>query len=60
MFIPGDLILRRVVGNMRSPSWEGPYRVTSIVETGAYWLEDLDEVVVPQPWNANNLRKYYC
>ena len=41
------------------PNWKGPYRVTSIAGTGAYRLEDLDKVVVPQPWNVNNLRKYY-
>ena len=25
----------------------------------AYYLEDLEENVVPRPWNVNNLRRYY-
>ncbi|XP_075658925.1 uncharacterized protein LOC142628770 [Castanea sativa] len=56
VFIPGDLVLHKVVRNLRNPfwgklgpNWEGPYRVTSIAEMGAYRLEDLDGVVVPRP-----------
>ena len=41
------------------PNWEGLYRVTFVAGIGAYRLGDLNEVVVPQPWNVNNLRKYY-
>jgi len=26
---------------------------------GAYYLENLDENIVPRPWNVNNLRMYY-
>ena len=36
-FVPGDLVLRKVMGNTRflslvklGPTWEGPYRVTSV------------------------------
>ena len=53
-FVPGDLVLRKVMGNTRDssrgklgPTWEGFYRVTSIVGKGAYRLEDLDENPVP-------------
>ena len=53
---PGDLVLRKVVGTAKNPSWgklgpnwEGPYRITSVVGIGAYYLEDLDEKVVPRP-----------
>lgn len=53
-FVSGDLVLRKVKGNTRDPSWgklgstwEGPYRVTSIIGKGAYKLEDLDENLVP-------------
>ena len=63
---PGDLVLRKVLGTMKNPAWgklgpnwEGPYRITSLVGIGAYFLEDLDEHVIPHPWNVNNLRKYY-
>ena len=63
---PGDLVLRKVLGTARNPAWgklgpnwEGPYRITSVAGIGAYFLEDLDEHVVPRPWNVNNL-KMYC
>ena len=63
---PGDLVMRKILGSAKNPSWgklgpswEGPYRVTSVVGIGAYYLEDLDEKTVPRPWNVNNLRRYY-
>ena len=63
---PGDLVLRKVVGMAKNPAWgklgpnwEGPYRITSIAGIGAYYLEDLDENVIPYPWNVNNLQCYY-
>ena len=62
-----DLVLRKAVGNMRdsnagklAPTWEGPYRVTSIAGAGAYYLEDLDERPLSRPWNVHNLKKFYC
>ena len=43
-------MLRKVLGNTRDPvmgklgpTWEGPYRITSIAGVGAYWLKYLDE-----------------
>ena len=63
---PGDLVLRRVVGTAKNPAWgklgpnwEGPYHITSEASIEAYFLEDLDEHVVPRPWNVNNLKRYY-
>ena len=63
---PGDLVLRKVVGNTKNPAWEklgpnweGPYRITSVARIGAYYLEDLDERAVLHPWNVNNLKRYY-
>ena len=63
---PGDLVLRKVVGSAKNPAWgklgpnwEGPYRITSNAGIGAYFLEDLDGLVVPRPWNVNNLKMYY-
>ena len=63
---PGDLVLRKVLGTAKNPvwgklgpNWEGPYRITSSAGIGAYFLEDLDEHVIPRPWNVNNLRMYY-
>ena len=62
----GDLVLREVLGIAKNPTWgklgpnlEGPYRITLVARIGAYYLEDLEEKVVPRPWNVNNLRKYY-
>ena len=53
---PGDLVLRKVVGTAKNPAWgklgpnwEGPYRITSNAGIGAYFLEDLDEHVIPRP-----------
>lgn len=40
-------------------NWEGLYRVTAIVETGAYYLEDMDERPLPRLWNVQNLKKNY-
>ena len=63
---PGDLVLRKVVGAAKNlawgklgPNWEEPYRITSEAGIGAYFLEDLDEHVIPHPWNVNNLNRYY-
>ena len=63
---PGDLVLRKALGTAKNPAWgklgpnwEGPYRITSLAGIGAYFLEDLDERVIPRPWNVNNLRRYY-
>ena len=63
---PGDLVLRKVVGTAKNPAWgklgpnwEGPYRIISNAGIGAYFLEDLDEHVIPRPWNVNNLKRYY-
>ena len=65
-FSAGDLVLRKVVGNIRgvgagklAQTWEGPYRVTAIASAGAYYLEDLDERPLPRPWNVHNLKKFY-
>ena len=53
---PGDLVLWRVMGIAKNPAWgklrpnwEGPYHITSKVSIETYFLEDLDEYVVPRP-----------
>ena len=52
----GDLVLRKVLGVAKNPAWgklgpnwDGPYRITSVVGIGAYYLEDLEENAVPRP-----------
>ena len=64
--VPGDLVLRKVLGTAKNPAWgklglnwEGPYHITSMAGIGAYFLKDLDEHVIPRPWNVNNLKRYY-
>ena len=64
--VPGDMVLRKVLGTAKNPAWgklgpnqEGPYRITSMAGIGAYFLENLDEFVIPRPWNVNNLKMYY-
>ena len=54
-------MLRKVVGTAKNPSWgklgpnwEGPYCITFVAGIGVYFLEDLDENVLPYPWNVNN------
>ena len=63
---PGDLVLRKVLGNTKNPTWgklrpnwEEPYHITSMARICAYYLEDLDEKTVLHPWNVNNLKRYY-
>ena len=64
--VPGDLVLRKVLSTAKNPAWgklgpnwEGPYRITLVAGIGAYFLEDLDEHVMPHPWNVNNLKRYF-
>ena len=53
---PGDMALRKVLGSAKNPAWgklgsnwEGPYRITSVVGIGAYYLKDLDEKAILCP-----------
>ncbi|KAL0416876.1 UNVERIFIED_CONTAM: hypothetical protein Slati_3519500 [Sesamum latifolium] len=63
-FQVGDLVLRRVdalkpIGKL-DPTWEGPYKVTSVIGKGAYELEDPEGRPLPRPWNVHNLKKYFA
>ena len=64
--VPDDLVLRKVLGTTKNPTWgklgpnwEGPYRITSVAGIKVFFLEDLDERVIPHLWNVNNLKMYY-
>jgi hypothetical protein len=63
-FRPDDLVLRKVdptgkkIGKL-GPNWEGPYRVLSHSKGGSYRLTTLRGKHVPNPWNAEHLKKYY-
>ena len=59
-------MLKKVLGIVKNPAWgklkpnwEGSYRITSVAGIDAYYLENLDENVVPRPCNVNNLKMYY-
>ena len=65
-FNTGDLVLRKAVESMRdtnvgklTQTWEEPYRITAIASVGEYYLEDIEEIPLPRPWNAYNLKKFY-
>ena len=65
-FIPGDLVLKKVIPATRIPSsgslgdkWEGPYIVDSVSMRGAYKLKTEDGIPLKNPWNADHLKKYY-
>ena len=57
-------MLRKVLGTTKNPTWrklgpnwEGPYRITSLTSIGAYFLEDLDERVIPRPRECKQPKK---
>ena len=52
-------IAKNPIWGKLGPNWEGPYRITSVVGIGAYYLEDLEERVISRSWNVNNLRRHY-
>ena len=63
-FQVGDLVLRKAdilkqPGKLQ-PNWEGPYKIIKASTNGSYALEDQYGTKVKRPWNAKNLRKYYC
>ncbi|XP_070032540.1 uncharacterized protein [Nicotiana tomentosiformis] len=66
-FKVGDLVLRKMTQNTREvnagklgPTWEGPYRVSTITGKGSYELENQDGVKLPCSWNMTHLKRYYC
>ena len=62
----GDLVLREVTLSTKElnagklgPTWEDSYRVVKVSRPRSYWLEDMGEKALPQPWNAECLKIYY-
>jgi hypothetical protein len=42
-----------------SSPWEGPFIIVDVAAPGAYVLAEVDGVMIPNTWNADQLRKYY-
>ncbi|XP_077237295.1 uncharacterized protein LOC143878966 [Tasmannia lanceolata] len=61
----GDLVLRRAeVSDPRNSgklasTWEGPYRVSRILQPRSYQLESLEGDPIPRTWHISNLKKFY-
>jgi hypothetical protein len=59
----GDLVLKKDIcttdKNKFSTPWEGPFIVVDAVAPGAYVLVEVDDNMLPNMWNADQLRKYY-
>jgi hypothetical protein len=60
----GDLELKKGIcttDKYKFPSsWEGPFIVVDVVAPGAYVLAEVDDVMLPNTWNADQLCKYYA
>jgi hypothetical protein len=59
----GDLVLKKDIyikdKHKFSTPWEGPFIVVDVVAPGAYVLAEVDGGMLPNTWNADQLRKYY-
>jgi hypothetical protein len=42
-----------------STPWEGAFIIVDVAATGAYVLAEMDGDMLPNTWNADQLRKYY-
>jgi hypothetical protein len=59
----GDLVLKKDIRSREkhkylSP-WEGPFIIVDVAALGAYVLAEVDGAMLPNIWNADQLRKYY-
>jgi hypothetical protein len=59
----GDLVLKKDIRTRDkhkfSSPWEGPFIIVDVVAPGVYVLEEVDGAMLPNTWNADQLRKYY-
>jgi hypothetical protein len=59
----GDLVLKKDIHTKDkhkfSTPWEGPFIIVDIAAPGAYVLAEVDSGMLPNTWNADQLRKYY-
>jgi hypothetical protein len=59
-----DLVLKKDIHTKDkhtfSYPWDGPFIVVDIAALGAYILAEVDDDMLPNTWNADQLRKYYA
>jgi hypothetical protein len=59
----GDLVLKKDIHTKDkhkfSTPWEGPFIIVDVTAPGAYVLAEVDGGMLPNTWNADQLRKYY-
>jgi hypothetical protein len=59
----GDRVLKKDIRTINkhkfSSPWEGPFIVVDIVAPEAYVLAEVEAAMLPNTWNADQLRKYY-
>jgi hypothetical protein len=59
----GDLVLKKDIRTKDkhkfSSPWERPFIIVDIAAPGAYVLAEVDGGMLPNTWNADQLRKYY-
>jgi hypothetical protein len=59
----GDLVLKKDIHTKNkhkfSTPWEGPFIIVDVAAPGAYVLTEVDGDMLPNTWNADQLRKYY-
>ncbi|WRX13925.1 Integrase [Theobroma cacao] len=65
-FREGELVLKRILPNQTDfrgkwmPNWEGPYVVKKAFSGGALILANMDGGDLPNPINADAVKKYYA
>jgi hypothetical protein len=59
----GDIVLKKDIHTKDkhkfSTLWEGPFIIVDVAASGAYVLAKVDDDMLPNTWNADQLRKYY-
>jgi hypothetical protein len=59
----GDLVLKKDIRTKDkhkfSTLWEGSFIIVDVAAPGAYVLAEVDGDMLPNTWNADQLRKYY-
>jgi hypothetical protein len=59
-----DLVLKKDIRTKDkhkfSTHWEGPFIIVDVATPGAYVLAGVDDGLLPNKWNADQLRKYYA